>query len=101
MTMIEIRPRDNGAHRNQSGNFKAIPEGWAILPDSIDTPNFPFGDIEVDNSTPPRVVSWTAGEIPEEPEAQAEPSEAEDLAAMAVDHEYRLTLLELGLTEEV
>lgn len=29
------------------------------------------------------------------------PTEEEDLAAMAVDHEYRLTLLELGLTEEV
>ena len=27
------------------------------------------------------------------------PSEQEDLAALAVDHEYRLTLLELGLTE--
>ena len=28
-----------------------------------------------------------------------EPSEADDTAAMLVDHEYRLTLLELGLTE--
>ena len=27
------------------------------------------------------------------------PSEAEDSAAMLIDHEYRLTLLELGLTE--
>lgn len=36
-----------------------------------------------------------------EPEAEAEPeySEADDTAAMLVDHEYRLTLLELGLTE--
>lgn len=29
------------------------------------------------------------------------PSEAEDTAAMLVDHEYRLTLLELGVAEEV
>lgn len=28
-----------------------------------------------------------------------EPSEEDDTAAMLVDHEYRLTLLELGLTE--
>ena len=28
-----------------------------------------------------------------------EPSEEEDTAAMLVDHEYRLTLLELGLSE--
>ena len=33
-----------------------------------------------------------------EPEL-AEPNAEEDLQAMAVDHEYRLTLLELGLTE--
>lgn len=33
------------------------------------------------------------------PEAEPEPSEADDTAAMLVDHEYRLTLLELGLTE--
>ena len=34
------------------------------------------------------------------PEPQpAEPTAEEDLQAMAVDHEYRLTLLELGLTE--
>lgn len=29
------------------------------------------------------------------------PSEEEDTSAMLVDHEYRLTLLELGLNEEV
>lgn len=34
-----------------------------------------------------------------EPEAEEEPSEADDTASMLVDHEYRLTLLELGLTE--
>lgn len=49
MTMIEIAPLDSGAHRNQSGNMKAIPDGWAVLPDSMETPNFPFGNITVDN----------------------------------------------------
>lgn len=28
-----------------------------------------------------------------------EPTESEDTAALLVDHEYRLTLLELGITE--
>lgn len=28
-----------------------------------------------------------------------EPTESEDAAALLVDHEYRLTLLELGITE--
>ena len=31
--------------------------------------------------------------------AESAPSEAEDIAALLVDHEYRLTLLELGLAE--
>jgi len=33
------------------------------------------------------------------PEAEPEPTEQEDASAMLVDHEYRLTLLELGLAE--
>lgn len=65
MTIIEIQPLENGAHRNQttSGNITP-PEGWAVIPEGMDTPNFPFGTIEVDDSTPPIVTSWTAGEIP-------------------------------------
>lgn len=41
------------------------------------------------------------GEITVEdiPDLETEPSQEEDTAAMLVDHEYRLTLLELGLTE--
>ena len=38
----------------------------------------------------------TVEEIPDE---NSEPSQEEDTAAMLVDHEFRLTLLELGLTE--
>lgn len=37
--------------------------------------------------------------LPESEPVDAEPSEADDTASMLVDHEYRLTLLELGLTE--
>ena len=33
------------------------------------------------------------------PVPEAIPTEAEDIAAMLVDHEYRLTLLELGISE--
>lgn len=73
MRIIEIAALDNGAHRNQTtGGPIAVPDGWAILPDGLDTPNFPFGAITVDNSTPPVVTSWTAGEVPE-PEPEPEP----------------------------
>lgn len=75
MTIIEIAPLDNGAHRNQSGSMTTVPEGWAILPPDLDTPNFPFGTITVDDSTPPYVTSWTPGTIPDpEPEPEPEPS---------------------------
>jgi hypothetical protein len=47
MKIIEIKPLENGGHRNQTGTFFEIPEGWAVIPDAMETPNFPFGDVEV------------------------------------------------------
>ena len=83
MTMIEVTPFGNGAHRNQSGSAKAVPDGWAILPDDMETPNFPFGDITVDNQTPPVVTSWTPLPIPEpEPAPEPEPTADEVLNAL-------------------
>lgn len=99
MRIVEIAPQENGAHRNQSFNG-VIPDGWAVVPDNLETPNFPFGEITVDGGMPPVVTSWTAGAIPDpDPAPDPEPTEEDDTAAMLVDHEYRLTLLELGLTE--
>ncbi len=42
-------------------------------------------------------VSWWYAD---ETETASEPTAAEDIMTMTVDHEYRLTLLELGITEE-
>lgn len=68
MKIIEIMPLENGAHRNQDCDSKSIPEGYAVIPDGIETPNFPFGDITVDEidgvST---VTSWIPGITPEPP----------------------------------
>lgn len=94
MKMIEIAVLENGAHRNQSGNTVTVPEGWAVLPDDMETPNFPFGEITVDNSDPPMVTSWTPGTIPEpepEPEAVDAPTEIEQLRA---DVDYLLMMEE-------
>ena len=86
----------NGAHRNQAGG--ACPEGWAVIPEDLETPNFPFGTVEVEEIEGVlTVTSWTAGTIPPEPEP--EPSAEDDIELMLVDHEYRLTLLELGVLE--
>lgn len=104
MRYIEIAALDNGAHRNQTvnGSWRKIPEGWAVIPADMETDNFPFGEItteEIDGV--PTVTSWTPGEPPEpEEEPEPEPTMAEqitDLQAMAVDADYRLTLLELGV----
>ena len=78
MKIIEITALDNGAHRNQTGTFRTIPEGWAMIPDSMEIPDtFPFVDIEVNGQT---VTSMTAGIVPEpEPEPEPEPTDTEVL----------------------
>ena len=84
MRIIEIAALENGAHNNQSGNtLSLVPDGWAIIPDGMETPNFPFGDITVDNQTPPVVTSWTPLPIPEpEPAPEPEPTADEVLNAL-------------------
>ena len=84
MLIIEITALSNGAHRNQTGTFSAIPDGWEIIPDGMDTHNFPFGEVTVDDTqTPPIVTKWMAGTIPEpEPEPDPQPTTEEILNAM-------------------
>lgn len=66
MTIIEIQSLSNGSHRNQTSDFETIPQGWAVVPDSIKTPNFPFGDIEVKEINGVMTVTkWTPLDIPE------------------------------------
>ena len=71
MRIIEIRALSNGAHNNQTINGVStdtfpVPDGWAILPDDMETQNFPFGSITVDETqTTPVVTSWTPLPIPE------------------------------------
>ena len=64
MKILEIKPLDNGAHSNQEYHG-SIPDGWALLPDSVYTPNFPFGEVTVDDSVPPVVQTWTPLPTPE------------------------------------
>lgn len=98
MRIIEITALDNGAHRNQSCNLRDVPDGWAVIPESMDIPDtFPFVNITVEGQT---VTSMTAGGVPDpEPAPDPEPTAQEDTDAMLVEHEYRLTMLELGLFE--
>lgn len=78
MRMIEIAALDNGAHRNQTFHG-VLPEGWAVIPNDMDTPNFPFGEITVEDVNGiPTVTSWIPGVMPEpEPEPE-QPEEADN-----------------------
>lgn len=80
MRMIEIQALENGAHRNQNGGTANIPEGWAVVPNDLETPNFPFGEVtvtEVDGVM--TVTKWVATEMPPVEEEPQEPSTSEIL----------------------
>ena len=102
MRIIEIATQKSGAHRNQTGNFKNIPNGWAVIPKNLETKNFPFGEVKtkVINGVL-TVTKWIAGNIPEEEEETNTfpPSAIDDVEAMLIEHEYKLTLIETGVTE--
>lgn len=102
MRIIQIQTNANGAHAYQSvDKLTKLPNGWAVIPDNMETPNLPYGDVEVEEICGiPTVATWTPREMPivkEMPEVEAEPTAQEDTDTMLVDHEYRLTLLELGV----
>lgn len=89
MRIIEIAPLENGAHRNQTIEngfyFRKLPAGWAVIPADMNTPNFPFGDVEVaEIDGVMTVTSWTPGVMPEPepiPEPEPEASVWDELAA--------------------
>jgi len=105
MRIIEIEANESGGHNNQTINgVIPVPDGWAVIPDDMTIPDtFPFVNITVADSSEdgaPFVTSMTAGVVPDpESDPEPEPTEADDTAAMLVDHEYRLTMLELGILE--
>ena len=86
MRIIEINALPNGAHRNQVGAFSVIPDGWAAIQDTLDTPNFPFGEaIAEDVSGVMTVTSWSPLPIPE-PEPDPTKSDAERISALQAEN---------------
>ena len=76
MRIVEIHSHPNGAHRNQLlKNTSFLPDGWAMVPDDMDVPNFPFGDIEAQEINGVMTVTkWMPMDIPE-PEPAPDPDE--------------------------
>lgn len=77
-------------------------EEYAVVPDDmvqdiLETRGFCDIVLNDDNT---EVVSFTAREIPViEAPTNTEPTPQDDTDAMMIDHEYRITLLELGVNE--
>ena len=66
MKIVEIKKFSNGGHRNMNGKFNRIPDGWAVIPDDMETPNFPFGTVEAEEIDGVMTVTkWTPSEVPE------------------------------------
>lgn len=96
MKVIEIKAHENGAHENCSG-IDWVPDGWAVIPEGMETENFPFGEVEVETiNDVPTVTKWIPGTIPE-PEPVEEPvNESETVLDLLAEQEYRICMLELG-----
>lgn len=92
MTILRIEKNSNGSHDNQTidgctPETLPVPEGWAIVPESLGTPetleHYPFGEITVtDADGVPTVTGWTPLPIPEpEPPPEPEPEPTPSLEA--------------------
>ena len=90
MRIIEIEPLPNGSHRNQAGNFKSIPDGWAVVPKNMECENFPFGEIEIEEVKGIMTVTkWIAGTIPKPtPMPEPEPTAEDKLNALVGGMSY-------------
>ena len=99
LTIIQVEAMENGMHglQSQSGRSECWLEGWIAVPEELEAQVWASGgwcDLTIRDGA---LVAITPTQRPAEPEP--EPTAQEDTEAMMVDHEYRLTLLELGLTE--
>lgn len=97
MRIIEIAPLSNGAHRNQTGRFAEIPEGWAVIPGEMILPeSFPFVEIKIKDGI---VIEMKAGEMPEPDEPEDDSFETLALE-MLIDLDFRLMMIEeFGMEE--
>lgn len=105
--IIQKQPNPSGAYpAPQTWNSNVPPSGYAVIDldmtEFFNYNGFVTFTIEGDTVTAytPNVDAWEKwkAENPDTPQ-EDEPTEAEDTSAMLIDHEYRLTLLELGLSE--
>ena len=73
------------------------PNGGKDVAKVIDAPGVEAKDAWDEYETVQRYVPHTEEELAAMEEARNKPTQQDDVDAMMIDHEYRLTILELGL----
>ena len=73
------------------------PNGGKDVKRVIDVPGVEAKDAWDEYETIQRYVPYTEEELAAMEEARNKPTQQDDVDAMMIDHEYRLTILELGL----
>ena len=73
------------------------PNGGKDVAKVIDTPGAEAKDAWDEYETIQRYVPYTEEELAAMEEARNKPTPQDDADAMMIDHEYRLTIMELGL----
>ncbi len=113
MKLIQKEPNPSGAYPPiQITEPAAVPAGMAVIPEDLDDAVFyennGFVTLTLEGDAVAAMAAntearaaWFASLPAAEPEAEPVATEEEDRDAMLIDHEYRLTLLELGITEGV
>ena len=73
------------------------PNGGKDVAKVIDAPGVEAQDAWDEYETIQRYIPYTEEELAAMEEARNKPTQQDDVDAMMIDHEYRLTILELGL----
>ena len=73
------------------------PNGGKDVKKIVDVPGVEAQDAWDEFETVQRYVPYTEEELAAMEEAHNKPTQQDDVDAMMIDHEYRLTILELGL----
>ena len=81
MLIIELSAFPNGAHRNQSGGFTVVPDGWAIVPQELEAEAvgyLPYIDLTVSDGA---ITGVAQGVIPAPDLSALRAAKLEELSA--------------------
>jgi hypothetical protein len=112
MKIIQREPNPSGAYPGiQEGSFSSVPDGMVEWSAALDTATFyeynGFVTLTIEKGVVVDYAAnteawqeWKDAQPDPEPDPEPEPDPQDDTDAMLVDLDYRVTLLELELTEE-